>query len=100
MADFRRLQRLINAAAKAATASFDANTDLYNECQRRYGYIPSDVLADEIIDAVLGGCGSASGMDARKFDDIMRQLAPKKDQPTAALARVPAIADAKGGGNG
>ena len=74
MADLRRLQRLIDATAKAHAKATVAENALMDECHKLYGKTPSDVDADQIIDSVLGGCGVASGMDASEFDEIMREL--------------------------
>jgi hypothetical protein len=67
------LQALIDAAAAANAAAFLATTALDEYCQERWGYTPSDIDADDIIDAVLGGCGVASGMSAEDFVNSMKR---------------------------
>lgn len=76
--NMRRLQRLIDRAAKAATANHLATAALCDESQRLYGAVPGDVDADQIIDSVLGGSGTAAGMSAEEFDAIMRELTERR----------------------
>ena len=66
-----KLQKLIDRATKAHQAAFEATTALNAWCDKVYGFTAGDVDADSIIDAVLGGCGSPSGMSAEQFNDEM-----------------------------
>lgn len=71
-AELTRLQRMIDRSAKAHAASHLADAALMKWCHEHYGVEPGDMDADEIIDAVLGGCGVSPGMPAERFDEIMR----------------------------
>ena len=53
----KKLQRLIDRAAKAASAFYLANKALCEFCVEKYGCEPADVDCDQIIDAVQGGAG-------------------------------------------
>jgi hypothetical protein len=76
----KKLQALIDRAANAASLDFKATSALNKYCTRVYGYAPSDVDADEIIDSVLGGCGMAPGMSADRFHEVMVENNPAPDQ--------------------
>lgn len=71
--NMRKLQRLIDKAAKVNTAAFQAEEALADYTKEIYGCTWSDVDADGIIDAVCGGTGVSPGMTAEAFDDEMRQ---------------------------
>lgn len=62
-----KLKKLIDNAAKANTVAFEATTKLNNFCEEVWGFAPADHDIDAIIDGVLGGCGSASGMSVEDF---------------------------------
>lgn len=70
----KSLQEMINDAARANNVYFAAQEMLNNYCIEKWGYAPSDMDADEIIDAIYGGCGTATGMSAKKFREIMDEL--------------------------
>lgn len=72
-ADKRQLQKLIDRTAAAVMDAHNAEAKLIEWCEARYGCGPGDVDADQIIDAVLGGCCVASGMRAEDFDAVMRE---------------------------
>ena len=67
-----KLQRLIDRAAETSSAHFKAITELDDFCLAHFGATPSELDADSIIDAVLGGGGVASGMKAEEFIAIMK----------------------------
>ena len=67
----RKLQRLIDRTAKAASAFYLANKDLCEFCIEKYGCEPGDVDCDQIIDAVQGGAGISAGLAAEDFDAAM-----------------------------
>lgn len=73
MAD-RELQRLINRSVKAHNAALDAANELNDYCIVRWNITPSDLDADNIIDACFGGCGMSDGMKAADFERTMQQL--------------------------
>lgn len=75
----RRMQSLIDRAAKAVSAAHAAISALDDFTADVYGATASDVDADQIIDAVLGGSGAAPGMTAAEFDQIMRGLTDRTD---------------------
>lgn len=77
--EFRRMQRLIDACAKHGAAYFSAQAKLNELCKDKYGAEPGDVDADQIIDAVFGGCGTPSGMSAEDFDAIMLEATEDPD---------------------
>ncbi len=70
--DKRKLQRLIDKAAKTGGAAFEAQNALNEYCEEQYGHTPSEIDADEILDAVYMLCGWPQTMDAARFDEIMR----------------------------
>ena len=74
-----KLQRLIDATAETSNAFKKANDALMNFCIDTYGGEPGDFDVDDIIDAVLGGCGQAMGMKASEFDAQMRAAAGFED---------------------
>ena len=74
----RRLQRLINRTAKAASAFYMANKALCEVCIEKYGCEPADVDCDQIIDSVQGGAGDSAGLTADEFDAAMREAMEMK----------------------
>lgn len=70
-ADRRKLQGMIDRTARAHAKFYAEQERLNDWCKARYGAEPGDVDADTIIDAVMGGCGPAGGMDAEEFDQAM-----------------------------
>lgn len=68
----KKLQRLIDRASRAHSEAYRATAALNDFCESKYGFAPSDIDADQIIDAVLGGCGDPQGMSSEEFDRIMR----------------------------
>lgn len=68
----KKLQALIDAAAKANTKAFEANEKLVYYCIEKYGVEPSEIDADDILDSVMGASGACSGMTAEAFDECMR----------------------------
>lgn len=73
--DRRKLQAMINRTSRASAVYHKEQDALNDWCREYYGYEPGDVDADDIIDAVFGGCGEAPGMDADDFDGTMRGAA-------------------------
>ncbi len=69
----RKLQSLINRAAKTSTAFHNAQAALNDYCREVYGAEPGDLDCDDIIDGVLGGCGVCNGMTAEDFDASMKE---------------------------
>lgn len=67
----KKLQRLIDRTAKAASAFYLANKALCDFCVEKYGCEPADVDCDQIIDAVQGGAGVSAGLPADDFDEAM-----------------------------
>jgi hypothetical protein len=67
-----KLQRLIDRAAETSSDHFKAVTALDDFCLDHFGATPSELDADSIIDAVLGGGGEAAGMKAEEFIAIMK----------------------------
>jgi len=69
--DLARLQRLIDRTSRTSNAFHEEQAKLMEFCREKYGKEPGDIDADQIIDAVLGGCGLSEGMSAAEFDAIM-----------------------------
>lgn len=63
----KRLQSLINSAVKANNSTYKAEKALNRFCEDHWGFAPSDVGCDWIIDGVFGGCGLSRGMSASEF---------------------------------
>ena len=60
----RKLQKLIDTAAKHGDAHFRAICALDEYCQEIYGTTPSDIDCDQILDAVYGASGSCASIPA------------------------------------
>lgn len=76
--NMRKLQRLIDKAAKTSAANYYAERALAEYTEEIYGCTWSDVDGDQIIDSVCGGTGASSGLDAASFDLEMRQCIEAK----------------------
>jgi len=63
----RKLQGLIDRCGKAHDDAYRAQKALNNFSMEIWGVAPSDVDADYIIDAVLGGCGMSSHLPVEEF---------------------------------
>lgn len=75
----RKLQRLIDRTAKAASAFYWANKALCEFCIEKYGCEPADVDCDKIIDSVQGGAGDSAGLTADDFDAAMIEAMEMKN---------------------
>jgi len=69
-----KLQRLIDATVRHGARYHTAQAALNDFCRNHYGQEPGDIDADQIIDAVFGGCGIPVGMAASDFDEVMRDI--------------------------
>lgn len=69
----RKLQNLIDRTARAQRDYYRAQEALNEWTRATYGSEAGDVDADEIIDAVFGGCGLATGLSAEEYDQAMRR---------------------------
>lgn len=70
-AERRKLQGMIDRTSKAGQRYYAEQAALNEWAREKYGAEPGDIDADGIIDAVFGGSGNPSGMDADDFHDQM-----------------------------
>jgi len=63
-----KLQAALDVLTAATNTAHAARTKIANHCIAVYGCEPGDVDYNEFIDAVDGGCGTASGMSAEAFE--------------------------------
>ncbi|WP_425404581.1 hypothetical protein [Hwanghaeella sp.] len=68
-----QLQDQIKRSVRGWNLYREAQDRIAEHCIAVYGVTPGDVDADEIIDAIGGGGGTASEMSVEEFDRVMKQ---------------------------